>query len=205
MKIYMEENLMIKGLDGEEIWKKIYGKELTSKKSILEYIEMTRILKKDPDIFQIESTYNFIYKKIDEMADKIKPNTIMFLKNALKSQLGKYVYNKDPKIENNFIKFFKEAYPEGHRRKDFTWVLMDLNKIALEQIWTTLTYINRECITNNLMLTADDKKDIVEVAKKLVDSQNIKYINNLKSLDKLNRILNIKIVENNNKFSIKEL
>lgn len=196
---------MIKGLDGEEIWKKIYGKELTSKKSILEYIEMTRILKKDPDIFQIESTYNFIYKKIDEMADKIKPNTIMFLKNALKSQLGKYVYNKDPKIENNFIKFFKEAYPEGHRRKDFTWVLMDLNKIALEQIWTTLTYINRECITNNLMLTADDKKDIVEVAKKLVDSQNIKYINNLKSLDKLNRILNIKIVENNNKFSIKEL
>ena len=201
----MEENLMIKGLDGEEIWKKIYGKELTSKKSILEYIEMTRILKKDPDIFQIESTYNFIYKKIDEMADKIKPNTIMFLKNALKSQLGKYVYNKDPKIENNFIKFFKEAYPEGHRRKDFTWVLMDLNKSALEQIWTTLTYINRECITNNLMLTADDKKDIVEVAKKLVDSQNIKYINNLKSLDKLNRILNIKIVENNNKFSIKEL
>lgn len=201
----MEESLNIKGLDGQEIWQKIYGKELNSKKNVLEYIEMTRVLKKDPDIFQIESTYNFIYKKIDEMADKIKPNTIMYLKNALKSQLGKYVFDKDPKIENNFIKFFKEAYPEGHRRKDFTWVLMDLNKIALEQIWTTLTYINRECITNNLILTADDKKDIVEVTKKLVDSQNIKYINNLKSLDKLNRILNIKIVENKNKFIIKEI
>ena len=203
--MYMEESLMIKGLDGQEIWEKIYGKELNSKKNILEYIEMTRILKKDPDIFQIESTYNFIYQKIDDMADKIKPNTIMYLKNALKSQLGKFVYDKDPKIENNFIKFFKEAYPEGHRRKDFTWVLMDLNKIALEQIWTTLTYINRECITNNRILSADDKKDIIEVTKKLVQSQNIKYINNLKSLDKLNRILNIKIVENKNKFVIKEL
>lgn len=201
----MEENLNINGLDGQEIWQKIYGKELNSKKNVLEYIEMTKILKKDPDIFQIESTYNFIYKKIDEMADKIKPNTIMYLKNTLKSQLGKYVFDKDPKIENNFIKFFKEAYPEGHRRKDFTWVLMDLNKIALEQIWTTLTYINRECITNNLILTDDDKKDIVEVTRKLVDSQNIKYINNLKSLDKLNRILNIKIVENRNKFIIKEI
>lgn len=205
MKIVMEENLNINGLDGQEIWQKIYGKELNSKKNVLEYIEMTKILKKDPDIFQIESTYNFIYKKIDEMADKIKPNTIMYLKNTLKSQLGKYVFDKDPKIENNFIKFFKEAYPEGHRRKDFTWVLMDLNKIALEQIWTTLTYINRECITNNLILTDDDKKDIVEVTRKLVDSQNIKYINNLKSLDKLNRILNIKIVENRNKFIIKEI
>ena len=203
--MYMEESLMIKGLAGQEIWEKIYGKELNTKKNILEYIEMTRILKKDPDIFQIESTYNFIYKKIDDMADKIKPNTIMYLKNALKSQLGKFVYDKDPKIENNFIKFFKEAYPEGHRRKDFTWVLMDLNKIALEQIWTTLTYINRECITNNRILSADDKKDIIEVTKKLVESQNIKYINNLKSLDKLNRILNIKIVENKNKFVIKEL
>lgn len=203
--MYMEESLMIKGLAGQEIWEKIYGKELNTKKNILEYIEMTRILKKDPDIFQIESTYNFIYKKIDDMADKIKPNTIMYLKNALKSQLGKFVYDKDPKIENNFIKFFKEAYPEGHRRKDFTWVLMDLNKIALEQIWTTLTYINRECITNNRILSADDKKDIIEVTKKLVESQNIKYINNLKSLDKLNRILNIKIVENKNKFVIEEL
>lgn len=203
--MYMEESLIIKGLDGQEIWEKIYGKELNTKKNILEYIEMTRILKKDPDIFQIESTYNFIYKKIDDMADKIKPNTIMYLKNALKSQLGKFVYDKDPKIENNFIKFFKEAYPEGHRRKDFTWVLMDLNKIALEQIWTTLTYINRECITNNRILSADDKKDIIEVTKKLVQSQNIKYINNLKSLDKLNRILNIKIVENKNKFVIEEL
>ncbi|HCW54842.1 MAG TPA: hypothetical protein DG753_14140 [Clostridium sp.] len=201
----MEENLNIKGLDGQEIWQKIYGKELNSKKNVLEYIEMTRVLKKDPDIFQIESTYNFIYKKIDEMADKIKPNTIMYLKNALKSQLGKYVFDKDPKIENNFIKFFKEAYPEGHRRKDFTWVLMDLNRIALEQIWTTLTYINRECITNNLILTADDKKDIVDVAKKLVDSQNKKYINNLKSLDKLNKILSIKIVENKNKFILSKI
>ena len=139
------------------------------------------------------------------MRKSVKPNTIMFLQNKLKEKLGKYVSLKDPKIQSTFIEFFKEAYPKGERRKDFTWVLIDINNISEEQKWHTLKYINRECITNNLMLTADDKKDIVEVAKKLVDSQNIKYINNLKSLDKLNRILNIKIVENNNKFVIKEL
>ena len=35
----MEESLMIKGLAGQEIWEKIYGKELNTKKNILEYID----------------------------------------------------------------------------------------------------------------------------------------------------------------------
>lgn len=202
----MNNNINLENLDAEQIHEKLYNKELNTKKNILEYIEITKALKNgNADVYQIETTYNFIYKSIDNMSDTIKANTIMYLKNNLKSQLGKYVTVKDPKKENNFIKFFKEAYPEGHRRKDFTWVLMDINKIAEEQIWTTLTHINRECLTNNRMLTSQDKEDIIEMVQKLVNKNNLKYINQLKSLDKLLRILNIKIVSVKDIFRVKNL
>lgn len=199
----MNEEFNIEGLDGKEIWEKLYGKELNCKKNVLEYIDMVKVLKKDAEIYQIESTYNFIYRKIENMSDNIKPNTIMYLKNALKSQLGKYVMIKDPKIENSFIEFFKEAYPEGKRRKDFTWVLMDVNSITLEQIWTTLTYINRECLVNNRMLLSEEKKDIIYFVKKIVKSQDINYINKVKSLDKLKNILKINIIKEKDKFLLK--
>lgn len=202
----MNNNINLENLDAEQIHEKLYNKELNTKKNILEYIEITKALKNgNADVYQIETTYNFIYKSIDNMSDTIKANTIMYLKNNLKSQLGKYVTVKDPKKENNFIKFFKEAYPEGHRRKDFTWVLMDINKIAEEQIWTTLTHINRECLTNNRMLTSQDKEDIIEMVQKLVNKNNLKYINQIKSLDKLLRILNIKIVSVKDIFKVKNL
>ncbi|MBP8315907.1 hypothetical protein J4G49_25390, partial [Clostridium neonatale] len=116
------DKINFENLSGEEIWEKLYNKELTCKKNILEYIEMTRILiKEQVEVYQIESTYNFIYRSIDKMSDKVKPNTIMFLQNKLKAQLGKYVSVKDPKIQSTFLEFFKEAYPKGERRKDFTW------------------------------------------------------------------------------------
>lgn len=58
------DNFNFENLNGEEIWEKLYNKELNTKKNILEYIEMTGILIKEKvDIYQIESTYNFIYKK----------------------------------------------------------------------------------------------------------------------------------------------
>lgn len=202
----MNNNINLENLNAEQIHEKLYNKELNTKKNILEYIEITKALKNgNADVYQIETTYNFIYKSIDSMSDVIKPNTIMYLKNNLKSQLGKYVTVKDPKKENNFIKFFKEAYPEGHRRKDFTWVLMDINKIAEEQIWVTLTHINRECLSNNRVLTSQDKEDIIEMVEKLVNKNNLKYINQIKSLDKLLRILNIKIVSVKDIFKVKNL
>jgi hypothetical protein len=112
----MEENISLENLNAEEIWEKLYNKELNCKKNILEYISITKILKKeDIDPEKIQDTYNFIYDNIDKMADKIKPNTIMFLQNELKAELGKYVMVKEPKIENTFIKFFKEAYPADTR------------------------------------------------------------------------------------------
>ena len=202
----MEENISLEKLNAEEIWEKLYNKELNCKKNILEYIDITKILKKeniDPE--KIQDTYNFIYDNIDKMADKIKPNTIMFLQNQLKAQLGKYVVVKEPKIDSTFIKFFKEAYPAETRRKDFTWVLMDINNIVEEQIWNTLIYINREYIGNRIRLSSEEKSDIIKMIVKLVKKNDIKYINQIKSLSKLLNNLEIKVMNVNDKFKVKKV
>ena len=80
------------GLNANEIWQGLYNKELNCKKNILEYIEITKVLKSD-DVksSQIQDTYTLIYTSIDKMNTIIKPNTIMHLKNQLKAQLGKHV------------------------------------------------------------------------------------------------------------------
>jgi len=202
----MEENISLENLSAEETWEKLYNKELNCKKNILEYIDITKILKKEniePE--KIQETYNLIYDSIDKMADEIKPNTIMYLQNQLKAELGKYVAIKEPKIENTFIKFFKEAYPADTRRKDFTWVLMDINKIADEQIWNTLIYINREYIGNRIRLSSEEKSDIIKMVVKLVKKNDIKYINQIKSLSKLLNNLEIKVMNVKEKFKVKKV
>lgn len=197
-------NIELQKLTAHETWERLYNKELNCKKNILEYIDITKVLKKENvNEEQIKDTYNYIYEHIEGLKDSVKPNTLMYLKNNLKSQLGKYVKEKDPKPVNHFIEFFKAAYPEDTRRKDFTWVLMNINSISEEQIWTTLTYINRECLNKNLILNTSQKKDIVEMIKKLVSKNNIKYINNLKSLKQLTNILNISIVGVGELFKVK--
>lgn len=190
------------GLTAAEIWERLYNKELNTKKNILEYIDITKILKNTNEE-QIKDTYNYIYENIEKLKDVVKPNTMMYLKNNLKSQLGKYVKEKDPKPVNSFTEFFKAAYPKNARRKDFTWVLMNIDNISEEQIWTTLTYINRECLNKNLILNSDQKKDILEMIKKLVSKNNIKYINNLRSLKHLTDILHISIVSVGEIFKVK--
>ena len=198
-------NEELQELTAIEVWEKLYNKELNCKKNILEYIDITKILKKENvSEEQIKDTYNYIYEHIEGLKDSIKPNTMMYLKNNLKSQLGKYVKEKDPKPVNYFIEFFKEAYPENTRRKDFTWVLMDINRISEEQIWTTLAYINRECLNNNLNLKPEQKRDIVEIIEKLLKKNNIKYINNLRSLKNLTDKLNISIVAVGKGFKVKK-
>lgn len=197
-------NIEFQKLTAHETWERLYNKELNCKKNILEYIDITKVLKKENvNEEQIKDTYNYIYEHIEGLKDSVKPNTLMYLKNNLKSQLGKYVKEKDPKPVNHFIEFFKAAYPEDTRRKDFTWVLMNINSISEEQIWTTLTYINRECLNNNLILNTSQKKDTVEMIEKLVSKNNIKYINNLRSLKQLTNILNISIVSVGEVFKVR--
>nr|WP_207753619.1 hypothetical protein [Clostridium paridis] len=201
----IDENIKLDGLSAKEVWEALYNKELNSKKSILEYIELTKVLKKDNvDSKQIQETYNFIYDSIEKMGDAIKVNTNLYLKNQLKAQLGKYVKNIDPKPVNYFIEFFKEAYPPHERKKDFTWVLMDINKITEEQIWTTLTYINSGCIKGN-KLSHNQIKDTIEMVEKLIDKNNIKYVNRVKSLEKLLNVLGIKIVNVNDRFKVRRI
>ncbi|NRT88153.1 hypothetical protein [Clostridium beijerinckii] len=202
----MEENLSLENLNSEEIWEKLYNKELNCKKNILEYIDIAKILKKgEADPEKIQDTYNFIYDNIEKMSDKVKPNTIMYLQNELKNQFGKYVVEKEPKEEDAFIKFFKEAYPVKDRRKDFTWVMMNINNIVEEQIWNTLIHINREYICKRIKLEAEEKEAIIKMIEKVIKKDNIKYINQIKSLDKVLNNLNIKIVNDKDKFKVKKL
>lgn len=201
----MNEEINIQGLNGIEVWETLYNKELNTKKSILEYIEKVKIVKSgEIDYEQIEMVYKMIYENIDLMVGKVKPNTIMFLKNELKKQLGKYVSEKDPKSINHFLEFFKEAYPPKERRKDFTWVLMDINKIADEQIWTTLKFINAFCL-KGFSLDDEAKKDIMDVLKILIKRNNLSNINDVRSLSCLNESLGIKIVSDHASFKIKRL
>jgi hypothetical protein len=203
-KEVLVNNNKFEELTATEIWEKLYHKELNCKKHIVEYIDIVGVLKKENvSEDQIIDTYNFIYEHIEGLKDSIKPNTMMHLKNNLKSQLGKFVKEKDPKPVNHFIEFFKEAYPENRRRKDFTRALMDINNISEEQIWITLTYINKECINNNLILNSNQKKDIGEMVEKLVSKYNIKYINNIRSLTQLTNQLNIQIVSVGEVFKVR--
>lgn len=199
-----ELEIDFQGLDANDIWLKLYNKELTSKKTVLEYVEIIKVLKNsNATKEQIEETYNFVYKKINDMVANVKPNTIMFLKNELKAQLGKYVKEKDPVEKSYFLEFFEKAYPEHNRRKDFTWVMMDINAITEEQIWNTLIYINREYLKSENTLTIEQEADIIAIIKKLLQKNNLKYINRIKSLDTLLDLLKIEIVPAKQGFKVK--
>lgn len=199
-----EQSIDIQGLNAKETWKVLYDKELNTKKNILEYIDIVKVLKQeDIPSQQVKDTYNFIYNAIENMGSDVKVNTKLHLKNQLKAQLGKYVAEKDPKPINHFIEFFKEAYPPSNRRKDFTWVLMDISKITDEQIWTTLTYINSWLLKEDNKLDEQQKKDTIKVIELMVKRGNIKYINNLRSLEGFLKNLNVKIVSADNKFRLK--
>lgn len=205
-KEIIENNNEFENLNAYEIWEKLYNTKLDSKKHILEYIDITRALKKgNASEGQIIDTYNFIYDNIEGLKDKIKPNTMMYLKNSLKSQLGKYVIDKDPKPINYFIELFKEAYPENKRRKDFTRVLMDVDTISEDQLWTTLTYINREYPNNDVFLDSNQIKDTVKVIEKAVSKNNNKFILKLRSLRELTDMLNISIVKVGDVFKVKRV
>lgn len=202
----MEENdLNFKEFTGKEILDKLLGKELNSKKSILEAIEIIKPLAKDGlESDKIQEIYTIIYKSIEEMNKVVKANTIMYLKNQLKSGLGKYVENKDPKEINYFLEFFKEAYPPNNRRVGYTRVINDFSKITYEQIWETLTFINRIVIKTKRRLGEEEKEDIIKNINNLLMSRKIEYINQVKSLEKLLNVLNVKVVNYKEGFKLKK-
>ena len=191
-------------MTGKEILNELCGKELNSKKNILEAIEKIKPLAKEGlESDKIQEIYNVIYKSIEEMNTIVKANTIMYLKNQLKSALGKFVENKDPKEMNYFLEFFKEAYPPNNRRVGYTRVINDFSKITNEQIWETLTFINRAVIKTKRRLGEDEKQDIINNINNLLASGKIEYINQVKSLEKLLNVLNVKVVNYKEGFKLK--
>lgn len=198
----MEEN-NLKELTGKEILDKLFGKELNSKKNILEVIEIIKPLAKEGlEADKIQEIYTIIYKSIEEMNTIVKANTIMYLKNQLKSGLGKYVENRDPKETNYFLELFKEAYPPNNRRVGYTRVINDFSKITNEQIWETLTFINRIVIKTKRRLSEDEKQDIIKNINNLLKSGKIEYINQVKSLEKLLIVLNVKVISYKDGFKL---
>ena len=192
-------------MTGKEILNEIYEKELNSKKNILEAIEKVKpIAKEELESDKIQEIYTIIYKSIEEMNTIVKANTIMYLKNQLKSALGKFVEDKDPKEINYFLEFFKEAYPPNNRRVGYTRVINDFSKITNEQIWETLTFINRAVIKNKRRLAEDEKQDIIKNINSLLASGKIEYINQVKSLEKLLNVLNVKVVSYKEGFKLKK-
>ena len=199
-----ENNLNLKELTGKEILDKLLGKDLNSKKNILEAIEIIKpVAKEGLESDKTQEIYTIIYKSIEEMNKVVKANTIMYLKNQLKSGLGKYVENKDPKEMNYFLEFFKEAYPPNNRRVGYTRVINDFSKITNEQIWETLTYINRVVIKTKRRLGEEEKQDIIKNINDLLKSGKIEYINQVKSLEKLLVALNVKVVSYKEGFKLK--
>lgn len=192
-------------MTGKEILNEIYEKKLNSKKNILEAIEKVKpIAKEELESDKIQEIYTIIYKSIEEMNTIVKANTIMYLKNQLKSALGKFVEDKDPKEMNYFLEFFKEAYPPNNRRVGYTRVINDFSKITNEQIWETLTFINRAVIKNKRRLAEDEKQDIIKNINSLLASGKIEYINQVKSLEKLLNVLNVKVVSYKEGFKLKK-
>ena len=80
---------------------------------------------------------------------------------------------------------------------------MNINNITDEQIWTTITYINKAYIKRELFLTGEDKIAIKEMVGKLVAKNSIKYVNQVKSMEKLMSALGVRVINVDGKFKIK--
>ncbi len=198
MENLKEQNLM--GLSPEELLASIHGQALTTKKSILEYMDkLKRLSKTALDEKQLKESYNLIEEAIKAMSEQVKPNTIVYLKNELKTKLGKYSGMQVGR-ENAFLNFFKETYDTAKKTKEYTWVLADLTKIREQQILDTLKTINTYCFKNKL--TQGEKKDIYPMLERIVDTQNVRYINQLRSMEGIRKAFRIKVIEEDQKFKI---
>lgn len=193
------ELLNFEGLSAGAIFETLGAAPLNTKKNILEYIEVIRKLSKETlTVEQVEESYELIEKKIMEMGESVKPNTIVFLKNELRKALGKFVIAKAN--ENAFLKFFKQTYEEEKKDKAYTFVLADLTSIREQQILDTLKTINTYCF--NTKLTGSEMKDIRPMIERIVDTQNVRLINQLRSMEGIRKAFRIRVVEEKGKFKI---
>lgn len=199
----MEINTTYTNLTAKEIFEKLEAKPLNTKKNILEYIDIVRKLaKNDLNEEQIKATYAFIDEHIEILGQNIKVNTMVYLKNELRNKLGKFTPENKGQ-DNAFLTFYKQAFANQVKTKEYTWALVDLSKLSEVSILETLKTINNHALRSKL--TGKEKEDIRPMIKRIVDTQNLKLINQIRSMEGIRKAFGIKIVEVNKRFEIKKI
>jgi len=191
----METTHTFVGLSAEEIFKTLGGKPLQTKKSILEYIDtIKKLAKSELTQEQVKESYLFIDAQIEVLAKDIKVNTMVYLKNELRSKLGKFA-PENKSEDNEFLRFYKQAFENGVKTKEYTWALVDLSKLSETSILETLKFINTYSLKTKL--TPKEKEDIFPMIKRIVDTQNLRLINQLRSMEGIRKAFRIRIIESN--------
>lgn len=199
----METTHTYVGLSAEEIFNTIGAKPLKTKKSILEYIDIIRKLaKSELTQEQVKESYLFIDVQIEALANDIKVNTMVYLKNELRSKLGKFA-PENKSEDNAFLRFYKQTFENQVKTKEYTWALMDLSRLSEASILETLKSINTYSLKTKL--TPKEKEDIFPMIKRIVDTQNLRLINQLRSMEGIRKAFRIRIIETNKRYEIQKI
>ena len=192
-----------KGYSAEEIFAALEAKPLTTKKNILEYIERIRKLAKDGmQEAEVKKVYDWIETQIDAMGSEVKVNTLVYLKNELRNHLGKYMISSYGE-ENAFLGFYKKTFANEVKTKEYTYALVDPSRISDISILETLKTINTYGLKNKL--TPKEKEDIMPMIKRIVSTQKVRLINQLRSMEGIRKNFNIRVVEVNKRFEIESI
>ena len=196
----METTINFQGLTAKEIHEALGNVSLTTKKNILEYIDQIKKLSKEAlSEEQLEAIYLYIDGKIDDMGQIVKVNTLAYLKNELRNKLGKYAGSNRTE-DNAFLRFYKETYKHHVKTKEYTWAMIDLSKLQDVSVLETLKTINTYALRNKL--TKEEKEDIYPMIRRMVDTQNLRLINQVRSMEGIRKAFKIKIVEKDHRFVI---
>ncbi len=191
------------GYSAEEIFNTLEAKPLTTKKNILEYIERIRKLAKEGmQEAEVKKVYDWIETQIDAMGSEVKVNTLVYLKNELRNHLGKYTMSSYGE-ENAFLRFYKKTFVNEVKTKEYTYALVDPSRISEMSILETLKTINTYGLKNKL--TAKEKEDIMPMIKRIVNTQKVRLINQLRSMEGIRKNFKIRVIEVNKRFEIRSI
>ena len=191
------------GYSAEEIFTALGAKPLTTKKNILEYMEVIRQLAKDGmQEAEVKKVYEWIETQIDAMGNEIKVNTLVYLKNELRNHLGKYMLSAYGE-ENAFLGFYKKTFANQVKTKEYTYALADPSRISEISVLETLKTINTYCLKNRL--TPKEKEDIMPMIKRIVNTQKVRLINQLRSMEGIRKNFKIKVIKVDKRFEIKPI
>lgn len=176
----------------------VQNKPLTTKKSILEAIEAVH--QKAKAQLLSEEEVQVLYKQISTNIEAldIKVNTMVYLKDTLRTNLGKFISQKEE--ENAFVRFYKQTYKTQIKTKDYTYNLVDLSRLKIEAVLETLKTVNTYGLKHKL--SEKEKADILPMIERIVDTQKVYLINQLRSMEGIRKNFKIRIIENNKRFEI---